>query len=378
MDDKWNAESLPAEARELAMRSLAIAATKTKPVAGILQDFDLDQFINEEWEEEPSSIPGMGRSKHSITSPVKDLLASSSRPIKRRRLYQSSPTSATPAFIQSLISSPDNSFKPIQQRNFQRVQGQDRIYRNPHRRRGVSRPQTQHGRFVPHHPPAQNVKTEPVQPHAAQRGYIHSYMRGGVPNNRGGPHHSMANFRGQGSFNSREGLSLPPPVGRGGFSSIGMPQNGGRSLSQGVRQPLPSRGGHMREFRGHGVMEGREPRGRGNIRGRDAPGGNRMGNRGGGKGLGTRGGVRGRGINRGRDLHGGRGISRGRGDNRGRDPNRGNSSGHWPSTAVPPNVQQRRQPQRQERRGGWGPALNAPPNPVGGWAPSFPGRGRGQ
>jgi len=48
MDDKWNAQSLPAETRELALRSLAVAATKTKPVAGILQDFDLNQYIHEE------------------------------------------------------------------------------------------------------------------------------------------------------------------------------------------------------------------------------------------------------------------------------------------------------------------------------------------
>jgi len=63
MDDKWNANSLPPKARELAMRSLAIAATTIKPQAGVLQDFDLEQFINEQGDDDPDFIPGMGDQK---------------------------------------------------------------------------------------------------------------------------------------------------------------------------------------------------------------------------------------------------------------------------------------------------------------------------
>jgi len=78
----------------------------------------------------------MGPKKHSIiNSPEKDLLARSPRPAKRRRFNQNlaSPqrSNATPAFIQSLIYSPDRGV--LQQRPGKRM------YRSGHGGSGLPR-----------------------------------------------------------------------------------------------------------------------------------------------------------------------------------------------------------------------------------------------
>jgi len=333
MDDKWNAQSLPAEARELALRSLAVAATKTKPMVGMLQDFDLNQYIQEEdWEMEPNSIPGMGPKKHSsINIAEKDLLTSSSpRPAKRRRFYENltSPqrSNATPAFIQSLMASPD---RHGDQRMYRRGRGGRNTFRSRSsrwsatQRRGVNRPLPQPGRFDRQRDRGRSSPGEPRQPHSVStRGFIPSAQpnthMGGAAHSILAPH-QVENFRGRGGYNQRRGPLPPLGMGPRGYgSSRGMHPRG--PLAQGGRHTLPQRGVHRRGFRGRGMMRG----------------------------------GRGRGISRGQQARGSRG------------------GGSWGSTTPEAQRQQTR-----GSRGGWGAPSNVPPNSNSGWRPGFSGRGRG-
>jgi len=325
MDDKWNAQSLPAETRELALRSLAVAATKAKPVGGILQDFDLNTYIQEEWDdEEPNSIPGMGPKKSGILkTPEKDLLARSPRPSKRRRFYENltSPqqSNSRPAFIQSLIYSPDRRVTDRRRgnrtdiRRYRRGRGGTGVSRNQTRRRGLNRPLPQPGRFNRQRTPLPSAARETVLPQQMpQRPFIPSaqIVQVPVPQN-------VENLMGRG-YNLMRGPLIPPPMGRRGYS-------GDRSMrplapiAQGGRHTLPPRGGRRPNIRGRSI--GRGERGRGSEMG---------------------------------------------------PPARNVGGGNWGSTVTASQV-----PSQQARRG-WAAPSNAPPNSIGGWRPGFPGRGGGQ